>query len=382
MSYIGNIKSLIIMFYDENDHIESNIFNKINCNDSNILENQSGSYENNENFQDSFVHTFNEQLYNERYNLSEPALYFDNLDNKNHTTLNQFANQNDSFSTLSSSMSSHQPKIEESVENLRFIDQEKPLYQLGGKRGRPMTDKCLIIDETTKKIYDPDIDPEEYRKARKRIQNRESAVRSRIKKKENDKHFSAELDFLRKENDRLNLENSNLKKERAFFCDQINFLKSLIIKESKNKNIDNKSIGPKNENITIDKNTIDSDTNNSNNSEDIEKNTIVNKYPRGALFGTNKKNMNKLFMIGVLCIISLVYVSMNVNSDNGTISFSNEYTITTNENYQTLSKTNHSNGKIYAFVLTLIIIFLLFYKFHHYFSKKIDFLKAKFLKNS
>jgi hypothetical protein len=215
------------------------------------------------------------------------------LDNKNHTTINQFANQNDSFSTLSSSKSSHQPKIEESVENLRFIDQEKPLYQLGGKRGRPMTDKCLIIDETKKKIYDPDIDPEEYRKARKRIQNRESAVRSRIKKKENDKHFSAELDFLRKENDRLNLENSNLKKERAFFCDQINFLKSLIIKESKNKNIDNKSISPKNENITIDKNTIDSDTNNSNNSEDIEKNTIVNKYPRGALFGTNKKNMNK-----------------------------------------------------------------------------------------
>lgn len=38
---------------------------------------------------------------------------------------------------------------------------------IGNKKGRPMIDKNVIYDEFTDKIYDPDIDYEEYKKARK-----------------------------------------------------------------------------------------------------------------------------------------------------------------------------------------------------------------------
>ena len=190
------------MFDDESDQGECGIYNKIYSTDNNMTDNL--LCDKSENFQDSFFQTFNDPLYDDKYQLTnETNLYLDNLEYKKLVTNHQVANQNDSISTLSSSKSSHQQESEEPVENLKYIEKEKPLnqpFQLGGKRGRPMTDKCLIIDETSNKIYDPEIDPEEYRKARKRIQNRESAIRSRIKKKETDKQSEAELDLLRKEN--------------------------------------------------------------------------------------------------------------------------------------------------------------------------------------
>jgi len=206
-----------------------------------------------ENFQDSFLQTFNEQLYREKYQLQDQQTYSEN--NKLNNNNRQTNNNNDSISTLSSSKSTHPHESEEPLENLRYI--EKPnsnqgQNQLGGKRGRPMTDKCLIIDEVTSKIYDPDVDPEEYRKARKRIQNRESAVRSRMKKKENNKQSEAELEFLRKENYRLNFENSSLKRERVFLYDQVKFLQGLL----KNGKQDNTiPIKPKDENIVVDTST-------------------------------------------------------------------------------------------------------------------------------
>jgi len=67
---------------------------------------------------------------------------------------------------------------------------------LTNKRGRPMVNKAIIVDELTNKIYDPELDPEGYRKARKRIKNRLSALKSRMKKKENDIHFENEFDYL------------------------------------------------------------------------------------------------------------------------------------------------------------------------------------------
>lgn len=38
---------------------------------------------------------------------------------------------------------------------------------LGNKKGRPMVDKNVIFDEVTKKVYDPTLDINEYKKARK-----------------------------------------------------------------------------------------------------------------------------------------------------------------------------------------------------------------------
>ena len=374
------------MFDDESDQGECGIYNKIYSTDNNMTDNL--LCDKSENFQDSFFQTFNDPLYDDKYQLTnETNLYLDNLDYQKLVTNHQVANQNDSISTLSSSKSSHQQESEEPVENLKYIEKEKPLnqpFQLGGKRGRPMTDKCLIIDETSNKIYDPEIDPEEYRKARKRIQNRESAIRSRIKKKENDKQSEAELDLLRKENYRLNIENSSLKRERVFLYDQVKFLQNLIKKDSNIKNVEIAPIKQRDENISIDKRSKEIDTNKSSISDDIEKNTIANNNSRNALFGTYKKPANKLFMIGVFCIISLVYVTMNNNSDNNTISFTSDYSITTkeNENNDIVNKSYYSFGKIFAFACILLIIIMFFNEFFNYFSKKIKFLKTKFLKHS
>jgi hypothetical protein len=38
---------------------------------------------------------------------------------------------------------------------------------IGSKKGRPMSDINIIVDEVTGRIYDPNVDPEEYKKARK-----------------------------------------------------------------------------------------------------------------------------------------------------------------------------------------------------------------------
>jgi hypothetical protein len=38
---------------------------------------------------------------------------------------------------------------------------------IGNKKGRPMTDSNIIVDEITNQIYDPELDPMEYKKARK-----------------------------------------------------------------------------------------------------------------------------------------------------------------------------------------------------------------------
>ena len=45
----------------------------------------------------------------------------------------------------------------------------RPSCLIGGKKGRPMTDMNIIVDEVNNKIYDPLVDPEEYKKARKFI---------------------------------------------------------------------------------------------------------------------------------------------------------------------------------------------------------------------
>jgi hypothetical protein len=43
----------------------------------------------------------------------------------------------------------------------------EPKTLIGNKKGRPMTDTNIIIDEVTNTIYDPELDPIEYKKARK-----------------------------------------------------------------------------------------------------------------------------------------------------------------------------------------------------------------------
>ena len=87
-------------------------------------------------------------------------LYWSAASNVYKRQLNTRVNHNDSLSTLSSSKSTHQQESEEPIESLKYVENDESnsnqSNQLGGKRGRPMTDKSLIIDEISNKIYDSD----------------------------------------------------------------------------------------------------------------------------------------------------------------------------------------------------------------------------------
>jgi hypothetical protein len=372
------------MIFDENDQEQRDYLKPYN--ENYFAGNNNLFYEKSENFQESFMQTFNEHLYNQKFQLQEQPNLAENFESSKFLGNGTNHNQNDSFSTFSSSKSTHQHESEEPIESLKYMDykaENTPSNQLGGKRGRPMADRCLIIDEITNKVYDPEVDADEYRKARKRIQNRESAIRSRIKKKECNKQFEAEMDYLRKENYRLNFENNSLKRERVFLFDQVKFLQGLLKKDSHNC-ITKTVIKQKDENIITEPIQVDKDVSRQI-TNDIENNTVERKPVTNSkpVFGTYKKPPNKLFLIGVFCIISLVYVSVNNPSETSSITFSNDYTVSMKE-----SATEASNkGSVYYIRIivgfaSIMFLLVLFIQFSSYFVKKIQYFKMKILKIS
>ena len=72
-------------------------------------------------------------------------------------------------------------------------------------------------------------DPLEYKKIRKRRQNRESAARSRARKKVQIAQISREIKELEHLKIRLNIENANLKAENEIFKKELEFYKNLIL---------------------------------------------------------------------------------------------------------------------------------------------------------
>jgi len=76
---------------------------------------------------------------------------------------------------------------------------------------------------------------EEYRKARKRRQNRESAARNRARKKNEVGDLEVELDRLLKDNLSLRMENSALKTENEYLRGQRSFEEILPVKRLKRR---------------------------------------------------------------------------------------------------------------------------------------------------
>jgi bZIP transcription factor len=72
-------------------------------------------------------------------------------------------------------------------------------------------------------------DPLEYRKARKRRQNRESAARARARKKINITQVSDEIKILEDLSEKLSIENAKLKAENEMLKKELDFYKSMII---------------------------------------------------------------------------------------------------------------------------------------------------------
>ncbi|KRX10709.1 hypothetical protein PPERSA_08704 [Pseudocohnilembus persalinus] len=70
-------------------------------------------------------------------------------------------------------------------------------------------------------VYDYDKDPEEYKKARKRIQNRLSASRVRNRKKNHTEILEEKVEFLQEQNNQLQLRNMKLQSENDILKNQV-----------------------------------------------------------------------------------------------------------------------------------------------------------------
>jgi hypothetical protein len=53
------------------------------------------------------------------------------------------------------------------INKLQIELQPQNMQLIGNKKGRPMIDKDIIYDEINQKFYDPNLDFNEYKKARK-----------------------------------------------------------------------------------------------------------------------------------------------------------------------------------------------------------------------
>jgi len=86
-----------------------------------------------------------------------------------------------------------------------------------------------IVDETGTYRYDDD--PHEYMKARKRQQNRESAVRSRMRKKHYFVGVEDQLIQSQQENNKLKLDNAALRAENQVLRRQLSYFENLFAKK-------------------------------------------------------------------------------------------------------------------------------------------------------
>ena len=149
----------------------------------------------------------------------------------------------------------------------------------------------ILFDSETGISYNEEEDPINYRKAKKRIQNRESALRMKKMRETMNSKLEEELCHLRDDNVRLINENISLKKEKEFLIDQIKFMQK-IIKES------NLEFKLKNEH------SFDSSDNNINTvTKGNEKEKNVFYYN-----GSKQKIKGNIFNVFVICTLSILYI--------------------------------------------------------------------------
>ena len=152
----------------------------------------------------------------------------------------------------------------------------------------------ILFDSKTGISYNEEEDPVNYRKAKKRIQNRESALRMKKMREGLNSKIEEELFHLREDNIRLINENVSLKKEKEFLIDQIKFMQK-IIKES------NLEFKLKNEHSF---DSTDNNANTNNNSSSEENSTKKVFY----YDGSEQKIKGNLFNVFIICTLSVLYI--------------------------------------------------------------------------
>lgn len=113
----------------------------------------------------------------------------------------EFEDADDSCWNLALNNIGHDSSIDKSIDLSRLTNKKKQYLQ------------DAIVDKNG--AYSFLEDPVEYKKARKRLQNRESAVRSRQRKKNYQETLEQQLDEQSRELDRVTLERDHLKRQNS-----------------------------------------------------------------------------------------------------------------------------------------------------------------------
>jgi len=177
----------------------------------------------------NFAFNENDNFFNE-----DPAFYMNILKNeRNNISDNSISDTDKSVDRQNLDTSSHTSKgktIQNPFSNTYNSSQASNIEAtslLNKKKGRPISDTHAILTIDNKLVQPND---EDYMKERKKIQNRESQLRSRQRKKEVFLKNHEKVEELMIENERLKAENRNLVEDRSFLVEQIRFLQGLISK--------------------------------------------------------------------------------------------------------------------------------------------------------
>ncbi|TNV88205.1 hypothetical protein FGO68_gene9689 [Halteria grandinella] len=124
-----------------------------------------------------------------------------------------------SSSSLRDNEESHVGKNESTVDQLARLTNKKREY----------LDQA-IVDKNGEFNYEED--PQEYKKARKRLQNRESAVRSRMRKKYHQDDLESRIDELEKSHKEISEQNAGLSAQNALLKKQLAYFEEIFAKSS------------------------------------------------------------------------------------------------------------------------------------------------------
>ena len=238
--------------------------------------------------------------------------YFMNID---YTTdfLNDISSKE-----VSNSININEKKNKNEKKEIENVSTESQLT----KKTQRDKDNGIIYDELTNITYVEKDDPIAFRKAKKRIQNRESALRMKKLNQINRMKNEDEINNLKKENDILKHENSNLKKEKIFLIEQIKVMQNII---SDSKIEFNNKIGK------------------------------IKEYENQEIYydGSRQKIKGKLFNIFIICFLSIIYIIGETDS--------NESSINNSRKNISMNSVNEKNrGKIIWNLFSKVILFIIF----------------------
>ena len=219
---------------------------------------------------------------------------------------------------VSNSININETKNKNEKKEIENVSTESQLT----KKTQREKENGIIYDELTKITYVEKDDPIAFRKAKKRIQNRESALRMKKLKQINLMKNEDEINHLKKENEFLKYENSNLKKEKKFLIEQIKVMQNIL---NDSKIAFNNKIGK------------------------------IKEYKNNEIYydGSKQTIKGKIFNIFLVCFLSMVYIIGESNSNESSFNNSRK-----NISMNSINPKNNTKKILWNLISKIILIII------------------------